>query len=251
MAGGGSTRFAKASSPLNKKIISLQVFRGGCGFVSALKAFEPRLRRGGTRQADGEVRSFIIKGEKMKKKRFTIINTIYIATTLADLGITYYVSPDLSMEDNFAVKALGFGWGALWLIAILSITFTVFITYYDCFRYKTVFIKNCKYTEYYSLICFDRPDRFWSGLVPKHIKPEIAAAGFSLPWTMSFYRLWCICEWLIIYLNMEKNFPYSIFRAEYLAETLSVILALMLYYIWFFIEYKSSLKSKTDAIYRI
>lgn len=53
----------------------------------------------------------------MKKKRFALANIVYIILTFADLGITYYVSPDLSMEDNFVVKNLGFGWGMLLLIA--------------------------------------------------------------------------------------------------------------------------------------
>ncbi len=177
----------------------------------------------------------------MKKKRFIITNVAYILLTLADLGITYYASPDLSMEDNFVVKDLGFGWGALWLIAIFSAVFMMLITYYDCFKYETVYVKNCNYTEYYSLICFDRPDRFWSGVLPKHIKPEIAAAGFSLPWTMSFYRLWCICEWIIICSDRVELFPYCVLRMNYLAEILSVVLALSLYYLWFYFENRRSL----------
>ena len=180
----------------------------------------------------------------MKKKRFVLTNIMYILLTLVDLCITYRVSPDLSMEDNFAVKNLDFGWGMLFLIAVVSIVIMLTVSYYDCFKYKTVYIKNCKYTEYYSLVCFDRPDKFWTGLMPKHIKPEIAAAGLALPWTMSFYRLWCICEWEIVYLKIEKYFPYSILRMEYLAEILSVILAVCLYYLWFYIEYKNSNKTK-------
>ncbi|MBR6568700.1 MAG: hypothetical protein IKK60_08630 [Clostridia bacterium] len=180
----------------------------------------------------------------MKKKRFVLTNTMYILLTFGDLGITYYVSPDLSMEDNFVVKNLGFGWGMLLLIAVASIVIMLTVSYYDCFKYKTVYIKNCKYTEYYSLVCFDRPDKFWTGLMPKHIKPEFAAAGLALPWTMSFYRLWCICEWEIVYLKIEKYFPYSILRMKYLAEILSVILAVCLYYLWFYIEYKNFNKTK-------
>ena len=180
----------------------------------------------------------------MKKKRFIITNIVYTFLTFADLGITYRVSPDLSMEDNFAVKNLGFGWGMLWCIAVVSIFFMISISYYDCFKYKTVFIKNCRYTEYYSLICFDRPDRFWSGLLPKHIKPEIAAAGFTLPWTMSFYRLWCVCEWLVIYFIKEIVFPYSVFRIDILAEMLSVVVAVLLYYLWFYIEYRNATNRK-------
>ena len=183
----------------------------------------------------------------MKKKRFIITNIVYILLTLADLGITYRVSPDLSMEDNFAVKDLGFGWSMLWCIAVVSIVIMLAVSHYDCYKYNTVYIKNCKYTEYYSLICFDRPDRFWSGTLPKHIKPEIASAGFAMPWTMSFYRLWCICEWIVIHLNKESMFPYSIFRIDFLAEIFSVILALSLYYLWFYIEYR---KVQTGAIYR-
>ena len=64
----------------------------------------------------------------MKKKRFVLTNIIYILLTLGDLGITYYASPDLSMEDNFMVKNLGFGWGMLWLVAIASVLFMMFIT---------------------------------------------------------------------------------------------------------------------------
>lgn len=177
----------------------------------------------------------------MKKKRFIITNTVYIIVTLADIGVTYYVSPDLSMEDNFAVKDLGFGWEAVLFIAMMSIIAMLSVTYYDCFRYKTVCINSSKYTQYYSLICFDEPDKFWTGFTPKHIKPEIAAAGFSLPWTMSFYRLWCVCEWIVIYLKSENDFIYRFLRAEYLAETVSVMLAISLYYLWFYIEYKKSL----------
>ncbi|MBQ3136567.1 MAG: hypothetical protein IJB74_03700 [Clostridia bacterium] len=90
----------------------------------------------------------------MKKKRFALANIVYIILTFAGLGITYYVSPDLSMEDNFAVKNLGFGWGMLFLIAVASIVIMLTVSYYDCFKYKTVYIKNCKYTEYYSLVLY-------------------------------------------------------------------------------------------------
>ncbi len=171
-------------------------------------------------------------------KRFIISDCFYIFTTFSDLIITYIVSPDLSMESNFLVKNLGLGWSALIVAAVVSIAIVVLFSYYNCFVYKTVYTECRTFTEYYSLICFGRPDRFWTGAFPKHISPELSALGFALPWVFGCFRFICVCEWTTIYYNIDSIFPFGILRVKGFAYVPALMMLIALYYYWFYSEFK-------------
>lgn len=174
----------------------------------------------------------------MKKKLFVITVVVYLLTTLADLGLTYLNTPDLSRESNPLVTVFGLGWGALITVAALSVIMFVSLTYYSCFKYKTIHTNDRRLTEYVSSITYGRPDKFWTGGIPKHVSSDIAALGFALPWGMSIYRFICICEWLTVTFKVETVMPFSILRMDSVAIIPSVTITLILFFCWFYSEFK-------------
>lgn len=183
----------------------------------------------------------------MKKIKFWFLISIYVLLALAHGLLTYINTPDLSMEGNPLVAKLGLGWGALAIANIIVFALVFATAYYSCFKYKTRYTNETKYTAYCSQIVYDRPDMFWKGLIPKHITPYIAALGFSFLYSMPLARAVLVLEWLYITFNKNSwwNAGYFVFEANYCFGRLDVILAIIVAVIsalyFFYKEFKKQL----------
>ena len=183
----------------------------------------------------------------MKKVKFWILIAIYLLLAFADGALTYINTPDLSREGNPLVAKLGLGWTALGIanIAVFALLFAA--SYYNYFKYKTVFTKETKYTRYFSQITFDRPDMFWKGmlLLPKHIKPYVAAFGFAMLPAAIIARLILVLEWLATTFNVAGRYQYFRFKNTYFFGRLDVVTAVIIglagIFYWFYLEYRKQL----------
>jgi hypothetical protein len=189
----------------------------------------------------------------MKKVKFWILIAIYLILAFADGALTYINTPDLSREGNPLVAKLGLGWTALGIanIAVFALFFAA--SYYNYFKYKTVFTNETKYTRYWSQITFDRPDMFWKGFIlfPKHIKPYIAAYGFAILPAAIIARLILVLEWLATTFNVAGRYQYYYFKQTYFFGRLdvvaAVVVAIALIFYWFYLEYRKQLIPVTTA----
>ena len=183
----------------------------------------------------------------MKKVKFWILIAIYLLLAFADGALTYINTPDLSWEGNPLVAELGLGWGALIIanIAVFALFFAA--SYYSYYKYQTVFTKETKYTRYISQITFDRPDMFWKGsfLLPKHIKPYIAAYGFAMLPAAIIARLILVLEWLATTFRVAGRYEYNYFENTYFFGRLDVVAAVVIglagMFYWFHLEYRKQL----------
>ena len=173
-----------------------------------------------------------------KKLKYWCLVATEILLTLADGGLTYWNTPDLTMEGNPLVSKLGLGWGALATANVVILGFMFWLAYYSFFQYKTVYTKETKFTAYVSRILFDRPDKFWTGLIPKHITPYMGALGPSLLWGAIVARTVLVFEWLCITFGWRYRCgwarAYFRFRHVYCFGRVDVIVAVVIGYICFF-----------------
>lgn len=181
----------------------------------------------------------------MKKVEFWILIVLYTLLALADGLLTYINTPDLSFEGNPLVTKLGLGWGALAAVNIIVFILLFFISYYTFFKYKTVYTKETKFTAYCSQIINDRPDKFWSFAIPKHIAPLLASAGYAWLYGLIFGRAVLVFEWLCTTFGATWADGYFYFRNRYFHGKFSVVVAMLTtlfcVFFWLYKEYKKQL----------
>ena len=192
----------------------------------------------------------------MKKVKFWILIATYLLLAFADGALTYINTPDLSAEGNPLVAQLGLGWGALATANI--VIFILFFTaaYYSFFKYQTKYTNETKFTAYCSQITFGRPDKFWTGLIPKHITPYIAGMGFAFFPAGIIARLVLVLEWIVVtvytfdyprFRNLYYSYVrYCSFKRTYCGGRLDIVLAAVaiivgIFY-WLYTEFKKQLK---------
>ena len=186
----------------------------------------------------------------MRKIKFWSLISCYFVLVLADGALTYINTSDLSFEGNPLVSQLGFGWAAL-AIANIVVFILIFLTsYYSYFKYKTKYNDEIKFTAYCSQIFYDRPDRFWVGLIPKHISPFIAMMGFAILYAGMIARLILVLEWLCITFNVSLINPYFHFRDTHCFGRVDIFAAtitgIICAFYWLYKEFKKQLKEKTQ-----
>lgn len=184
----------------------------------------------------------------MKKLKFWSLISCYLILAFTDGALTYINTPDLLFEGNPLVSKLGFGWTALAIANIVVFALVFLTSYYSYFKYKTKFTDETKFTAYCSQIVYDRPDKFWTGLLPKHISPYIAAMGFSILYALIIGRLILVLEWLCITFNIVLANPYFHFRDTYcfgrVDVFVAIITAIICTFYWLYKEFKKQLNKE-------
>lgn len=188
----------------------------------------------------------------MKKLKFWILTLLYVLLAFADGALTYINTPNLSMEGNPLVAKLGLGWGALAIANIAAFAMYFAAGYYSYVKYETVYTKETKYTRYWSIITFGRPDMFWKGCIlpPKYWKPYVAAFGFCMYPAAILARLILVLEWLAITFHVDGMNQYNRLKSTYCFGRLDVVAAILIlcvgFFYWFYLEYKKQLKNSEE-----
>lgn len=184
----------------------------------------------------------------MKKMKFWISIGIYASLMIA-CGVLILINvPDLSRLDNTMMKHFGWGWQAV-LIANIAVFLLVFLfAYFSFYKYQTVYTAETKFTAYCSQITYDRPDRFWTGLIPKHGKHFLAAFGFAFLYGMISAQVISLFEWTCISIQEEwwKGF-YFVVKNHYFRIDIIVVILITLFSFFYF-YYKEFRKQLNAAI---
>ena len=185
----------------------------------------------------------------MKKKKLYIELAVYIILVLADGVLTWINTPDLKMEGNPLVTRLGLGWGALATSNILAVVFVWLLARYSFLRYESVNLKETSFTAYGSRIMFDRPDRFWTGLIPKHWEPLAAMGGYAFLPAVIFGRALLVTDWLLYTAQSPFHTQWHRFRSLFPFDRPDVILGSVLGVVlgcyWIYREYKKQLPTES------
>ncbi len=187
----------------------------------------------------------------MKKAKFWILMSVYLLLALADGALTYYNTPDLSMEGNPLVARLGLGWGALIVANLLGLALLVVLFGFETFRYKTIYTKEVKLTRYCSQIVYHRPDKFWTGIMVKDFRPILAILGFVMPYALIVGRAIIVAEWVFITLRVPIDVYWRINQMLFFGHVevfaaVAVAIALMLY--WMNREFKIQLPAARELL---
>ena len=189
----------------------------------------------------------------MKKLKFWILIFLFLLLQVADGVLTYINTPDLSMEGNPLVAELGLGWWALFIANVLVFAVIFILSYYCYFKYETRYTTETKFTAYCSQIFYDRPDKFWKGIIPKHLAPFWASLGFAGLYAVIFARAVLVFEWLYITFNEAWwTKAYFIFKEKYCFGRLDVFVGMVITAIcmiyWFYKEFKKQLQKNETVL---
>lgn len=180
----------------------------------------------------------------MKKIKFFAAIITYLLLALADGGLTYYNTPDLSMEGNPLVAELGLGWGALAIANILTFVGFTLILYYYFFKYETVYTDETKLTRYWSQVVYGRPDKFWTGLIPKRFGPFVAMLAFATIPAFIISRAIVVAEWICYTLDVDQS-KYWAFERKFLFGnihiTVATVITIIAIIVFMYKEFKKQL----------
>lgn len=162
---------------------------------------------------------------------------VYLLLVLADGALTFYNTPDLSEEGNPLVAKLGLGWTALAVSNLTVLILLFLVCRYSFTKYKTVMVpsKNCR--EYYSILCFGRPDWFWQTWYkwPKYWGWFPAVMGFSGIFGLTAGRLVTVLEWVAVTLDVDTEAYFRFRRALPLHRVdvwVVVIVVTVMFMVW-------------------
>ena len=167
---------------------------------------------------------------KNGKIKFWIVTVLILLTAFADGLLTYIGTPDLAREGNPLVAYFGFGWAALFIANFVIISLVIIGARYAFVKYKSPLIPYEKYTEYSSMLFFNRPDKFiWTLIgIPKNWKPVFAIAGYALSICLIAGRIIVVSEWLIYLTNAPFEAAYNNFRGLFPYERFDVVFVAVL-----------------------
>lgn len=161
----------------------------------------------------------------------------YLILVLADGALTFYNTPDLALEGNPLVAKLGFGWPAVVVFNLIVLAQLYFLYKYSFLEYETMIApsKNCR--EYYSMLCFGRPDWFWQTWYqwPKYWGWFPAALGFISVFGLTAGRLVVVLEWIAITLDVNTEIYFRFRRALPLHRVdiwVTVIVTTVMFMVW-------------------
>ena len=181
------------------------------------------------------------------KAKFYI--SAFLALAAADGVLTYIATPDLSNEGNPLVTVFGAGWLVLIVAGVIGFALYTAAVYYVFVRYKRAVIQCDGFTQYISMLFFNRPDKFIQTLykMPKKKSPAfsfmIANTCFAFALSFILARTVAVAEWILylsarLYLYMYAHYfrnklPFQrfdvwVFIASFLASSAY----------WYYREYK-------------
>lgn len=181
----------------------------------------------------------------MKKRLFFILLITKIVLVVSNMILAYIVSPDLSHVAGTWLSELI---GNVWIGETVPILFRIALVfgwfYYSLFVYKTVYTKKTKFTEYFSFLAYERYDKFWTGILPKHINHIFAACGFAAPFALIAWRMFLTAEWILCAIDPSLYVEFWRFTEKDMfikPETIvSIIVCLTMVAYWYRTEHKKS-----------
>ncbi len=181
----------------------------------------------------------------MKKRLFFILLITKIVLVVSNMILAYIVTPDLSHVAGTWLSELI---GNVWIGETVPILFRIVLVfgwfYYSLFVYKTVYTKKTKFMEYFSFLAYERYDKFWTGIWPKHISHIFAAVGFAAPFALIAWRMFITVEWILcaidpsLYVDFWRFTEKDMFIKPENLVSLIVCLAMVAY--WYRAEHKKS-----------
>ena len=183
-----------------------------------------------------------------KKTAFIILTTAYFLLTVSDLLLTFFATPDLSMEGNPLVQGFGMDW--LGLIAVNVITYAAYfaMAYYAYIKYKSPLSQETgDIKRYLADITYGDPDKAHYGMwrLPKYWAPQVACLCFSVATALPFARLIIVVEWYLLLNKIHAPLFFSIVAAFPLGRIdffIALVLAWGLTFVWILFEFRSNKK---------
>jgi len=188
----------------------------------------------------------------MKKRLFFILLITKIVLVVSNMILAYIVSPDLShVEETWLTKLIGNAWIGESLPTLFRIALVFGWFYYSLFVYKTVYTKKTKFTEYFSFLAYERYDKFWTGILPKHINHIFAACGFAAPFALIAWRMFLTAEWILCAIGPSLYVEFWRFTEKDMfikPETIvSIIVCLTMVAYWYRAEHKKSNAAASES----
>ena len=181
----------------------------------------------------------------MKKRLFFILLTIEILLIILNMILAYTVTPDLSyVAGTWLSEIIGNAWVGETVQTFFQVALVFAWSYYSLFVYKTVYTKKTKFTEYFSFMTYERYDKFWTGIWPKHINHLFAACGFAAPFATIASRLVSTVEWTLCVIDRSLYVDFWTFTDKYLfgnpqfVASAAVCITMVIY--WYRAEHKKS-----------
>lgn len=187
--------------------------------------------------------------------QFILFSTITLVIGLFDMLLTYVGTPNLSSESNPIVNKLGGGWIALILVNVILVLVCITLYYYSFIRFKPDLIECDNFKQYMSMLYFGRPDKFiWTLYkIPKlkRCKKYILACCGCLAFSINIVRCRAVLEWILVITNRELAYNYfsifeglsfNTFLGRFDMLILMLVVAILTYFIWFYLQYKSNQK---------
>jgi len=165
-------------------------------------------------------------------KKYQKLILLQLALTLADFILTYRGTPDLELEANPLVMHFGVGWNVLILSNILFMAVYIPLVWYAFAVYKSPLIHYTKYTEFISMLCYDRPDKFgWTVTkVPKNwVKLFGAMLGYAAGYTLPLCRIIIVAEWAVYLKSPDLFHKYDDIREKFPFKRIDTAAAMVLF----------------------
>ncbi len=192
---------------------------------------------------------------KNKIMFYAVVSFIFVIS-VADNLLTYIGSPDLSKEANPLVHTLGFSWGGLLTANVILYVVDVLLAYYVFIKYEPKIIACNNRKEYVSMMLFNRPDKYiWTWYRLPNNKDGyrfmLACISYLLVLICPILRLKASIEWCVYLLKPELFDRYCDMLGKFATTTLfgradliiqSIILAIVLMFVFFHREYKMNQK---------
>lgn len=183
---------------------------------------------------------------------FIILTFLTITVSVLDTVFTYTGSPDLSREANPIVYTFGFGWVGLIISNFILIGIFIIASYYSFIVFKPDIYQCNNVKEYFSMLCFKRPDKFTWAIykIPTNKRIysyTIACIGYTVAFLIPIVRLRAVLEWLLFLVNVNYfnaycdliskiSFNTAFGRFDYILMVILLVFILMFY--WFYKQYK-------------
>lgn len=189
-----------------------------------------------------------------KKTAFILLTLSYFIITLSDLILTFFATPNLSLEGNPLVTGYGLGWAGL--IGINALTF---IIYFAMARYAYITYRPpvSKETEnirrYLADITYGDPEKSSFGMwkLPKYPAPQIACLCYSVSTALPFARIIIVIEWILMVTHTSAPFFFSIvavFPFGRIDFFIALILAWILSGVWIKKEFRRNAERVKNPI---
>lgn len=197
----------------------------------------------------------IIYGAIMTKKtKFIILTTAYFLLSVSDLLLTFFATPDLSMEGNPLVQGFGMDWAGLIIINVVTYAVYFVMAYYAYIKYKSPLSKETKdLKRYLADITYGDPDKAHNGMWrwPKYWAPQIACLCYSVATALPFARLIIVVEWYFIlkgikaplFFSIVAIFPYG--RIDFF---IALFIAWALTFVWIQLEFNANKRANKALI---